>query len=225
VPNEDDRRITRTAERQTEWEKAAAMDVRRRGLGILPDLLLPDTPARQLPVREQFPHFIGHADDGPERRVHRGLETSTKFSNLDFSATVRLRKIYRPGGRTYAGVFMGSYWYLGVSLSGDVYMKDGKNSWRLPGVACVLPGIDGNRIRIVRQGSRAECFVNDAYVGSLCGGEEPGKIVWYAYYLGAGFEDIEIRVPVGPHAAADGVREAPVEPERPGVPPEEDGPF
>lgn len=217
--NDNDERVESTARFQARCEGSAKMDMRRRKLGVLPDLLSPDTPTRKLPIREQFPFFRGDTDGGRDRPYDFGPNSATSFSNFRFSATVRLNRVYHPWEWVHAGIFLTEVgYYLGVGAGGDVVMKDGKHWWRLVSLDCVKPSIGGNRITIVRHGSRIDGFVNGTYVSSFCGPEDPGKITWRAYGLGARFVDFELEVP-GLAPATRAADSGPAEP-RP-----EEGPF
>jgi hypothetical protein len=155
-----DRSMESAARWQSEWEKAAEMDRRRIELGILPDLLSPDTPTTELPIREQFGYFRDDADSGGRRSFSVGPLSAVSFSNFVLAASPRLKGLHGFAQWQYAGIFAGNC-YISVGPAGDVVVKDRKNTWRLTSLACVVPGITGNRIRIVRHGSRYDCFINN----------------------------------------------------------------
>jgi hypothetical protein len=211
--DKNDGRGERMARAQLPWVKAAALDAERRKGGVLPDLLNRRTPRRRVPVADLMAAFWPKIW-APNRRGAWGnsIWTADIISSASISAHLEGLSIHRLDPyfkyASFAFMLQRESFHFGVCPNGDGLSRNADDVCRLISLDCIRPGIDGNTMRVVRQGHRSDCFVNGTYVLTYYHSDEPARFYWAVYGLGTKFARMTLEVPD---------RDAPPPPEEPEV--------
>jgi hypothetical protein len=198
--DKNDARAEKMANVQSPWEKAAALDDERRKRGILPDLLNRRTPRRKVHIPDLVAAFFPTISV-PNRRGAWGnsIWTADIISNASVSVRLkglsihRLDSIFKQAGFVF--MLQRDSFAFGVSPNGDGFFKRPDDVCRVIGLDCVLPGIDGNLIRVVRQSHRYDCFVNGTRVLTYYHSDEPARFFWGVNGITTTFKDMTLEVP------------------------------
>lgn len=197
----NDGRVLKIARSQLQWVKPAATDDRRRKAGILPDLLDPRNRRREVSVRDLVTRFWPTIWPMKKRGAYAHTPwTDYVISNASLSAYLRGADVYRLSSYFKRAGFWFTQeedaFFFGLCPNGDANIMNGETVCRIPGLACVVPGMNNNAVRIVRQGCRFDCYVNGTHVLAFLQADGPARLGWTAYGMKITFDEMKLEVPV-----------------------------